>query len=227
MIKKGTRSVGVAHQHCGSTGDVRNCQVTVMLTYATEAGHTFYGRRVYLLPVGWADDPARRRDAGVPEQIAFATKPQLGIAILAGAVPRGLSFGWVAADADYGRDPALRAFLHEHTRPYVLAIPVTLPLAGPAGKLRQPAVAQAGDRLTSVLRTQRGGYNSVCATDQFSQRGAGGQVGQPVVGGCFGAFAPFEQQRHFGQDTATVAVFSDGGGLGREMTRSTGGRQRR
>ena len=48
VIKKGTRSVGVAHQHCGVTGDVRNCQVMVMLTYAAEAGHTFFDRRLYL-----------------------------------------------------------------------------------------------------------------------------------------------------------------------------------
>ena len=29
FLKKGTKSVGVAPQHCGTTGDVRNCQVTV------------------------------------------------------------------------------------------------------------------------------------------------------------------------------------------------------
>lgn len=121
-----------------------------MLSYAAEAGRTFYDRRLYL-PAGWGDDPARRRDASVPEQIAFATKPRLGISIgigiLAGAVARGMPFGWVAADADYGTDRALRAFLHEHTLPYVFAVPVTLPPAGPAAKPRQPAVAQAGDLL--------------------------------------------------------------------------------
>ncbi len=42
VIKKGTRSVGVAHQHCGVTGDVRNCQVMVMLAYAARRGHSFY-----------------------------------------------------------------------------------------------------------------------------------------------------------------------------------------
>ena len=146
VIKKGTRSVGVAHQHCGVTGDVRNCQVMVMLTYAAEAGYTFYDRRLYL-PAGWADDAERRQDAGVPEQVCFATKPQLGIAMLKNALARDLPFGWVAADADYGKDPALRAFLHDRALPYVLAVPVTLPLLGPAGKPRQPAVAQAGDLL--------------------------------------------------------------------------------
>ncbi|MFE2473022.1 IS701 family transposase [Streptomyces mirabilis] len=109
VIKKGTRSVGVAHQHCGATGDVRNCQVMVMLIYAAEAGHTFYDRRLYL-PAAWAGDAERRHDAGVPEEITFATDPQLGIAMLETALAWGLPFAWLAADADYGKDPALRAF---------------------------------------------------------------------------------------------------------------------
>jgi SRSO17 transposase len=150
VIKKGTRSVGVAHQHCGSTGDVRNCQVMVMLTYAAEAGHTFFDRRLYLTAV-WAQDAGRRRDAGVPEEITFATKPGLGIGMLRGAIEHGLPFAWVAADADYGKDPALRAFLHGHALPYVLGVAVTLPVAGPSGKPHQPAVAKAGDLLHYAL----------------------------------------------------------------------------
>ncbi|XLX07801.1 IS701 family transposase [Streptomyces flavusporus] len=91
VIKEGTRSVGVARQHCGVTGDVRSCQVMVMLTYAAEGGHTFFDRRLYL-PAVWAQDAPRHRDAGVPEEITFATKPELGIAMLRGAIARGLPF---------------------------------------------------------------------------------------------------------------------------------------
>lgn len=55
VMKKGDKSVGVGHQHCGTTGDVRNCQVMVMLTYAAASGHTFYDRRLYL-PQSWTGD---------------------------------------------------------------------------------------------------------------------------------------------------------------------------
>ncbi|GBQ04453.1 transposase [Streptomyces spongiicola] len=154
VIKKGTQSVGVAHQHCGVTGDVRNCQVMVMLTYAARAGHTFYDRRLYL-PAVWAQDTSRRRNAGVPEEIAFATKPELGVEMLRGAIDGGLPFAWVAADADYGKDPALRAFLHENALPYVLGVPVTLPVAGPPGKPYQPAVQKAGDLLHYAIARDR------------------------------------------------------------------------
>ncbi|MGW1785065.1 IS701 family transposase [Streptomyces sp. NPDC002143] len=122
VIKKGDRSVGVAHQHCGTTGDVRNCQVMVMLTYAAARGHTFHDRRLYL-PQSWTGDRERCRAAGGPDDVAFATKPQLGIAMPTGAAADGLPFSWVAADADYGMDPALRCWLHERKIRYVLAVP--------------------------------------------------------------------------------------------------------
>uniref|UniRef100_UPI0036D284CE IS701 family transposase n=1 Tax=Streptomyces kaempferi TaxID=333725 RepID=UPI0036D284CE len=91
--KKGSKSVGVAFQHCGLTGDVRNCQVMVMLSYATAAGQAFIDRRLYL-PEDWTTDRDRCREAGIPDKVAFATKPELAIAMLeqarsAGAVRLG------------------------------------------------------------------------------------------------------------------------------------------
>ncbi|WP_442811407.1 IS701 family transposase [Streptomyces sp. NBC_00481] len=145
VIKKGDKSVGVAHQHCGTTGDVRNCQVMVMLTYAAASGH-FFDRRLYL-PQSWTKDRERCRGAGVPDEVAFATKPHLGLAMLEAAVAGGLPFSWVAADADYGKDPALRSWLQERKIRYVLAVPLTLPVQGPAGRPYLPKVAAAGDLL--------------------------------------------------------------------------------
>lgn len=137
--KKGTKSVGVAPQHCGVTGDVRNCQVIVMLTYAAPGGHTYIDRRLYL-PAHWTGDPARRREAGVPDEVAFATKPQLAVHMLERALADGVLFAWVVADSGYGRDASLREFLHRERLSYVLAVPVDLPLAGPPG---QPAPGAA------------------------------------------------------------------------------------
>jgi SRSO17 transposase len=144
--KKGTQSVGVAYQHCGVTGDVRNCQVMVMLTYASAVGHAFVDRRLYL-PESWTADRERCRAAGVPDGVGFATKAELGRQMLECALAEQVPFGWVAADADYGKDPKLRSFCHDNRLPYALAVPVCLPLSGPPGKPRQPKVACAGDLL--------------------------------------------------------------------------------
>jgi SRSO17 transposase len=57
-------------------GGIALCQVAVTLTYATGRGHALIGRALYL-PEGCAADEEHRELAGVPEQVMFATKPQL------------------------------------------------------------------------------------------------------------------------------------------------------
>jgi len=130
VIKKGRSSVGVSRQHCGLTGQVENCQVLPMLTYASEHGHAFIDRRLYV-PESWIDDPGRRRKAGVPRTLEFRTKPGLVIDMLTSAFAAQIPFSWFTADSDYGRDPQLRAFLHVSTTSYVMAVPVDLPLTDP------------------------------------------------------------------------------------------------
>ncbi|MFJ1606405.1 IS701 family transposase [Streptomyces sp. NPDC088253] len=102
--KKVTKSVGVAYQHCGLTGDVPNCQTMVMLTYATQTGHAFIDRRLYL-PEEWTADQQRCREAGVPQDVGLATKPELAGTMLEQARATHVPFSWVLADAGYGRDP--------------------------------------------------------------------------------------------------------------------------
>src|SRR5690606_12805835 len=96
-IKKGDRSVGVARQYCGLTGQVENCQVMPMLTYASAAGHAFVNRRLYL-PETWTDDPERRKQAGVPDEVVFATKPHLVIDMLKEEIAAGTPFRYLCGD---------------------------------------------------------------------------------------------------------------------------------
>jgi SRSO17 transposase len=117
----------VADQYCGLTGQVENCQVMPMLTYASASGHAVVNRRLYL-PEAWSGDPQRRARAGVPDHVAFRTKPQLMIDMLTEEIAAGTPFRYLCADSGYGRDPHLRAFCHERGLGYVMAVPVDLPL---------------------------------------------------------------------------------------------------
>ncbi len=140
VIKKGVESVGVAYQHCGLTGQTENCQVMVMLTYASVHGHAFIDWELYL-PVVWTPDRARCVKAGVPADRGFVTKPHLGINMLTRALADArLAFRWVVADSGYGRDPLLRQFCHDQRLSYVLAVPVDLPLHGARGEPLRPDV---------------------------------------------------------------------------------------
>src|SRR5215218_9933785 len=89
FVKKGSKSVGVQRQYSGTAGRIENCQIGVFLSYAGRHGHALIDRALYL-PEVWANDPARRGAAGVPENTAFATKPRLGRQMLARAFAAGV-----------------------------------------------------------------------------------------------------------------------------------------
>jgi SRSO17 transposase len=123
FLKKGTKSAGVARQYSGTAGRIENCQIGVFLGYATSAGRTFLDRELYL-PKAWSEDRGRCREAGVPDEVDFATKPALAIGMLTRALDAAVPAGWVTADEVYGQHYRLRATLEQRGMPYVLAVPV-------------------------------------------------------------------------------------------------------
>ncbi len=76
FLKKGKKSVGVQRQYSGTAGRIENCQIGVFLTYASQGNHTLVDRELYL-PKSWTQDPERCRAAQVPEEVVFASKPEL------------------------------------------------------------------------------------------------------------------------------------------------------
>jgi len=120
-LKKGSRSAGVARQYSGTAGRVENCQIGVFLGYASPAGRTFLDRELYL-PKAWAQDRPRCEQAAVPEDVTFATKPELAIGMLTRALDAGVPASWVTGDEVYGQHPGLRAFLQARAMSYVLCV---------------------------------------------------------------------------------------------------------
>src|SRR3954469_5940554 len=80
-LKKGTCTVGVQRQYTGTAGRIENSQVAVYLTYAAPRGYAFVDRELYL-PKAWTEDTDRCTAAGVPQEVAFATKPALAKAMI-------------------------------------------------------------------------------------------------------------------------------------------------
>jgi len=147
FLKKGTKSAGVQRQYSGTAGRVENCQIGVFLAYAAPAGTAFLDRALYL-PQAWAGDAARRAEAGVPETVAFRTKPQLAQAMLERALDAGVPFGWVTGDAVYGGDRRVRVWLEERGVAHLLAIKATEPLW--AATARGPAQVAAADLVAGL-----------------------------------------------------------------------------
>jgi SRSO17 transposase len=66
----------------------------------------------------------RCRQAGIAEEVAFATKGALAKQMLARAFAAGVRAQWVAGETVYGYDE-LRLWLDEQQKNYVLAVPET------------------------------------------------------------------------------------------------------
>jgi len=116
IVKQGQDSVGVASQYCGSVGKVANSQVGVHLGYASRKGYSLVDSRLFM-PDEWFDEAhaERRAACGVPQDLTYQTKPEIGLELLHAAMKRNeqapeeaLSFQWVAADELYGDLPAFR-----------------------------------------------------------------------------------------------------------------------
>jgi SRSO17 transposase len=98
--------------------------VGVFLAYATAQGPVVLDRALFL-PKDWAQDPARRAEAGVPDTVptTSVTKPALGQQLLARAFAAGVRAAWVTADTVYGGASAVCHALEARRHPFVLAVP--------------------------------------------------------------------------------------------------------
>jgi SRSO17 transposase len=121
FLKKGTKSAGVARQYTGTAGRTENCQVGVFLGYATDKGRALLDRELYL-PKEWASDAERRKAAGVPPGVRFATKLVLARQMVERAVAAGVPAAWVTADSVYGSDYRFRSGLEGLGLGYVVGV---------------------------------------------------------------------------------------------------------
>ena len=135
FLKKGNRSAGVQRMYSGTAGRIENCQLGVFLTYVSACGRALIDRELYL-PASWTGDRDRCRQAGIDEDVEFATKPQLARRMLARLLKVGVEIRWFTADEAYGDNPALRAWLREMSLNYVMAVSCDTRLNTPAGGVR-------------------------------------------------------------------------------------------
>jgi SRSO17 transposase len=156
FLKQGTHSVGVQRQYTGSAGKVTNCQIGVSLTIANPTEHAAIDFELYL-PESWANDPARRREAHIPEHVTFKTKPELALDMARRAVADGIPPGVVLADTAYGTSRAFRRGIRALGLDYAVAVdPQTkVCLLDRAGHPREDAVSV---RELAIRIHERGGF---------------------------------------------------------------------
>lgn len=156
-LKKGVDSVGVQRQYTGTAGRIENAQVAVYLGYAAPTGYALIDRAVYL-PRSWTDDPRRCADAGVPDEVGFATKITVARRMLARALDAGTPAAWATADEFYGGDRHLRRDLQARKVGYVLAVAKNHQVVVGSG-----IAAQRSDQIAAALPARS--WNRLSAGD--------------------------------------------------------------
>jgi len=149
--KQGRHSVGVARQYCGQLGKRANCQAAVTLSLANHRASLPVGYRLYL-PKEWAEDEPRRKQAGVPDDVVFETKPAIALGLLNQALAQGLPRGFVLADAGYGSDTAFREAVTALGLTYVMGVGPTTSVWPPGVR---PLAQTRPRRGPSLLRLRR------------------------------------------------------------------------
>ena len=120
--KQGKRSVGVSRQWLGRLGKVDNGQVAVFGAVVKGEYVAPVDVRLYL-PKEWTNDPKRCDRAGVPEEERrFRKKTELALQIVEHARENGLRYGWIGADAWYGKGPGFCFALDEMGETFVVDV---------------------------------------------------------------------------------------------------------
>jgi SRSO17 transposase len=108
FLKQGKHSVGVQRQYTGSAGKVANCQIGVSLSITTRTEHLPIDFELYL-PKSWTEDPERRKEGRIPDDVLFKTKPKLALEMIRRAAQAGVPPGLLLADTSYGSSREFRA----------------------------------------------------------------------------------------------------------------------
>jgi SRSO17 transposase len=145
LPKKGSHSVGVAHQYCGALGKQANCQCLVSLTLAREEVPVPIALRLYL-PEAWASDRKRRAKARVPEHIAFRPKWRIALDEVDRLLEHHVQFGDVLADAGYGACGEFRAGLSQRKLLWTVGILSTQTAYPASVRVSPPKPKRTGGR---------------------------------------------------------------------------------
>jgi SRSO17 transposase len=156
LLKQGTHSVGVQRQYTGTAGKIANCQIAVSLALATATEHVPVDFALYL-PKTWTKSRKRRREARIPDDVEFKTKPAIALDLVDRALANGLPPGRVLVDASYGNSSEFRAALRQRELEYAADVyPQTKVWLVDSSDRPRGEATSVRDLATAISRQRRG-----------------------------------------------------------------------
>ena len=107
-VKQGKETPGVQRQWCGETGKRDNCVIGQHFLYTDNDAKNPFSCVVasdLYLPQSWDEDRDRCKRAGIPDDISYRAKWEIGIEQIKRTMAQGLRFDYVTYDEEYGKVP--------------------------------------------------------------------------------------------------------------------------
>ena len=150
-VKSGDKTPGVQRQYLGCVGKIDNGIVTVHLGVCKGRYKTLFDAELFL-PQEWANDRARCRAAGIPDDLGYRPKSAIALEELDRARANQVPLDWVTFDEGYGKAPELICGLDERQLRFVGEVPKSLSCLAVNGPGHRPATAVKGQRADDVVR---------------------------------------------------------------------------
>jgi SRSO17 transposase len=132
--KDGHHTACTQRQWCGSLGKVENCVVSVHVGYTVGDFHCVLDSDLFV-PESWANDPAKRAEVGMPEDVIHRSKPQIALEQIRRALGNGIRVAAWTFDEHYGQSYKFLDGLDQLGQTYVAEVPCTF-----CGWAMEPAV---------------------------------------------------------------------------------------
>ena len=177
--KKGDKTACVQRQYCGATGKKDNCVVTINLGYAVPGFHALVDCDVYLPEATWADDPERRKAAGIPDDLQFRTQNQIALGLVRRAQENGAGFKYLTADERYGSDSQFRGGVAGMGITYVVEVSRTTYGWTKRPRFEMPEATSRGGRPRKKPRLESG-KRAFRRVDELWERGGPSWLGYHI-----------------------------------------------
>ena len=148
-IKQGDKSVGVAHQYCGSVGKKANCQVSVHIALSNGQAALPMAARPFCPKLGSMMGNVAAAQA-FPRRWAFRSKPEIALDLVGELIGSGMQPSPLLGDCQYGHSGPLRQGSRDAGCPYMLQVESAL-----KAWVERPQLRRARKRWVPRLRGPR------------------------------------------------------------------------
>jgi hypothetical protein len=122
FVKRGSKAAAVERQFSTDSRRLENCQIAVLLFCRAPTGHLLLIDSDLYIPLTWAQDPERCRQAGIPDGVRYRTKSEIAAGLIERALDTGFAPAWTSYSVECPNSSVLRRALRSVGIPHFMRL---------------------------------------------------------------------------------------------------------